>query len=108
MGFIKLKLPKPVRREYKPRFYDPKKEELERRVNRRERLKDGDPEAIKEGISGAFRRNGRGGTAGGDYFGMSRVRRRATRRSNFLLLFIIVALTAITYIILNVYLPILG
>ena len=98
-----FKTPKPVRREYKPRFYDPRKEELEKRVSRHQRLKDGDPEAIKEGISGAFRRNGRGG--GGDYFAMARVRQRATFRRNLILFVLVVILTAACYVVLNVYLP---
>ena len=101
-----FKLPKPKRHEYKPRFYDAKKEELEKRINRFERLKNNDPEAIKEGITGAFNRNVRGG--GGNYFGAVKMRQRETRRSNFILLALIIILTALCYMVLNVYLPALG
>ena len=98
--------PKPKRHTYKPRFYDERKEELEKKISRHQRLKQNDPEAIKEGISDAFRRNGRGG--GGDYFAASKMRQRETRRSNMMLLAIIITLSAISYILLNVYLPALG
>lgn len=98
-----FKVPKPKRHTYKPRFYDERKEELEKRVSRHQRLKANDPEAIKEGISEAFRRNGRGG--GGDYFATAKMRQQQTRRSNMMLLAIIITLSAIAYIILSVYLP---
>ena len=98
-----FRLPKTKRHEYKPRFWDPKKEELEKRISRHDRLRTNDPEAIKEGISNAFRRGGRGG--GGDYFAAAKMRQRETRRSNIIILSIIIALVALSYILLNVYLP---
>jgi len=98
-------LPKPKRHAYKPRFYDPQKEELEKRVSRYDRLRENDPEAIKEGISNAFRRGGRGGAGG--YFEAAKMRQRETRRSNFIILAIIMSLIAVCYILLNVYLPFL-
>lgn len=96
-----FKVPKARRYDYKPRFYDERKEELEKRVSRYDRLKENDPAAIKEGITDAFRRNGRGG----GYFMNSKIRQRETRRSNMILLAIIITLSAICYILLNVYLP---
>lgn len=103
MAFRKSgRLPKPAGFQYKPRFYDEKKEELDSRINRHERLRSNDPEAIKEGISGAFRRGG------SDYFTSSRIRQEQTRKSNLMLLAIIMGLTAVSYILLTVYLPALA
>ncbi len=106
IGRNMFRLPRTKRHEYKPRFWDPKKEELEKRVSRYDRLRENDPEAIKEGISNAFRRGGRGG--GGDYFAAAKMRQEQTRRSNIIILSIIIALVAFCYIMLNVYLPVIA
>ena len=103
IGRNMFRLPKTQRHEYKPRFWDPKKEDLERRISSHDRLRDNDPEAIKEGIRGAFRRGGRGGS--GDYFAAAKMRQEQTRRSNMIILSIIIVLVALSYIILSVYLP---
>jgi len=44
MGRNMFRLPKTKRHEYKPRFWDPKKEDLEKRVSRYDRLRENDPE----------------------------------------------------------------
>ncbi|CAG0907556.1 unnamed protein product, partial [Cyprideis torosa] len=53
-----FKVPRHRQFDYKPRFYDPDKEELEARLRRAKPLDDSDPEAVKARISGSFRRGG--------------------------------------------------
>ena len=48
--------PKHQRYNYKPRYYDAKKEELEHRINRSKSAKAGDKEAIQSRISANMRR----------------------------------------------------
>lgn len=91
-----FRTPKHQRFEYKPRHWNPQKEELENRLEEIEKMKQNDPDALKARIAKNFRRGGHGHSA---------ARRKATLRSNMLLLGIIVALVLLSYVFLSVYLP---
>ena len=93
-----LKLPKYQRYEYKPRYWDPEKEELEKRMQQiRDRQNGVSADAVRSRIaSGGIRRG---------FAGSSRIRQQQTKRSNIMLIAIIIALFFLAYMFLNVYLP---
>lgn len=97
--FRLFKVPKHQRYEYKPRYWNPKKEELEQRLKRVKDPNSADPEAIKTRISGSFRRTGPLDD------GVRRWRNRSMRRSNIRLFMVLIGLIAALYLILVVYLP---
>ncbi|MCB0641125.1 MAG: hypothetical protein KDC44_05770 [Phaeodactylibacter sp.] len=99
--FRMFKVPRHQRYEYKPRYWNPEKEELQERLKRIEAMKnpDMDPDAVKRRISGSFR-SGRGWDEGA-----RRARSQAMRRSNIRLLMWIAALIFLAYLALSVYLP---
>ena len=84
--------------DYKPRYWDPKKEEMEERRKRIEELQRGGVEGAKARISGGFRR-------GGSYGTDQRQRQRQVMRSNIILIGVVVMLIVICYLLLQVYLP---
>lgn len=89
-------LPKHQQYDYKPRYWDPKKEELEERLKRLEKIQSGGAEGARARISGGFRRG----------FSLdSKARSRQVRRSNLMLIGIVVALVVLSYVMLSVYLP---
>ncbi len=96
MIFKFTKVPKPRSFDYKPRFYDPEKEELENRFSRAERIRRGGVEGAKTRLKGSFRRNFSAESAG---------RREQMRRSNYRLFMIIAVLLLLTYFLLNSNLP---
>ncbi|MTB51636.1 hypothetical protein [Lewinella sp. W8] len=99
MGFLRLfKPPSHQRFNYKPRYWDPKKEEAEERRKRIETLQSGGVEAMKARLSGGFRK-GAGGEAAGTY------RNRRVRQSNRNLFLVLIVLAALTYFALMVYFP---
>lgn len=99
MGFLRLfKPPKNQQFNYKPRYWDPKKEEAEKLRERVEQLQNGGVEAMKTRISGGFRK-GAGGKAAGAY------RSQRVRKSNSTLLIVIICLMVLTYLGLTVYFP---
>ena len=92
-----FRVPKHQQYDYKPRYWDPKKEELEERLKQIEERKGHDAQAIRARLAGGgFRR---GYQADGSY------RKRQVLRSNVVLLAIVVALVLFSYIFLSVYLP---
>ena len=96
MRFFKTKVPKHQRFEYTPRFYDPKKEDLQNRVAAAQGMSGRDTEAMKGRISTSLRR-GRNNHP--------KLRSGTVYRSNMLLLAIIVVLVVILFTAVNVYLP---
>ncbi|MEM9917462.1 MAG: hypothetical protein AAF990_05165 [Bacteroidota bacterium] len=88
--------PKHQRFEYIPRYWDPDKEELKQRIESVQKAREGDPEAIKERISGGFRRG---------YNSDRKYRNQQVRRSNIVLLAVIAALVLLTFLFIQVYLP---
>ena len=99
MGLFKFLKP-PIHQQfrYKPRYWDPKKEEIELRNERLQVLQDGGIEAMKARISGGFKR-GAGGAAAGTY------RNQRVQRSNGTLFIVIIALMVISYFAIEVYFP---
>ncbi len=93
-----FKLPKNQQYDYKPRYWDPRKEEAEERLNRIKQIQEKGADAVKARISGSFRR-------GFDATGARRSRQGQVMRSNLILLGIIVILLLVSYLLLNVYLP---
>jgi hypothetical protein len=97
MGFLRLfKTPKNQQFSYKPRFWDPKKEEAEKLRRRVEQLQNGGVDAMKTRISGGFRK-GQGGEAAGAY------RSARVKKSNTTLLIILICLLVVSYIIYTMY-----
>lgn len=92
-----FRVPKHQRFDYKPRYWDPRKEELEERMKRIESLQEGGVEGAKARISGGFRRGG--------YLSDSRVRQRQVMRSNLLLIAVVAMLLVLCYIVISIYLP---
>ena len=84
--------------EYKPRFYNPMKEDLMERVNSAQGKGDTSPEAVKSRISNNLRRS---------YQSKNRSSHSSSKKSTLMLLGITVALVAISYYFLTVYLPVI-
>ncbi len=99
MRLLKVfRTPKHQRFEYRPRHWNPQKEELQNRLELIEKMKQNDPDALKTRIAQNFRRTGNGG-------GNTKARQKAVLRSNLMLLAIIAGLVILTYLFLIVYLP---
>ena len=91
-----IKLPKHQKYQYKPRYWDPEKEELHKRLERIEELKRGGSDGMKARIQSGLKRG---------YLADSRQRTKQTTRSNLVLLAVVVGLLAMVYIFLTTYLP---
>ena len=99
MAFLRLfKTPKNQQFSYKPRYWDPKKEEAEERRLRIETLQNGGVDGMKERLRGGFRK-GAGGEAAGRY------RNERVRKSNYSLLVILVTLVVLSYVVYKLYFP---
>ena len=90
-----IRTPKPQRFEYKPRHWNPEKEDLERRVKAAQNRQDSSPGAMKDRITQNMRRSYRAGKQKSAF----------NLRYNLLLLGIIIVLLIASYYILTVYLP---
>lgn len=98
MALLKFfRVPKHQQFQYKTRYWDPRKEELEERLKKIDERRGKGLDAAKARISSSFRNK--------SYLSDSDYRRRQARRSNFVLLGIVVVLMALTYMFLTVYLP---
>ena len=64
--FRGFKLPSHQKFEYRPRYWNPEKEDLERRLGDHQKMKDHDTDALKSRISMGLKRGSRGG---GSYSG---------------------------------------
>lgn len=91
-----FKLPKHQQYQYKPRFWDPKKEEREERLKQIEAMKEGDAEALKARLSANFRKG---------YAKDTSFRKRQVMRSNLILLGVLALLIILSYLFITVYLP---
>jgi hypothetical protein len=99
MALIRFtKLPKHQQYEYKPRYWDPRKEELKERLERAEKAKENDVEAVKSRLSSGGLR--RGFSADG-----RSVRQQQVLRSNLILLGVIAIILFLSYLFLTAYLP---
>ena len=83
--------------DYKPRFWDPEKERIEKRLAElKARKEEGTADEVKGRISGSFR-NARNQTGEAKL-----IRKDANRKSNFNLLVIILVLLMLSYLLVNV------
>ncbi len=96
--FSIFKTSKNQRFEYKPRYWDPIKEEKEERLRYLKSLEEdkNNPEAMKNRIAGSFRRS---------FATDNNVRTQQVRRTNRMLLYIIVVLVLLSYLFITFYLP---
>ncbi|MFZ2900530.1 MAG: hypothetical protein WA004_17995 [Saprospiraceae bacterium] len=95
MSFMRFfKTPGHLRYEYKPRFWDPEKEELKERIDRAAGEQKGDADSMKTRISEHFARRYTRGSAGSDY------RRAQEKQSNFRLLIILAIILLLGYFFL--------
>ena len=92
-----FKVPKHSSFNFKPRYYDEEKEELQERLKRVEDLKNGSVEAAKARLSGGFKR--------GFNQGNSQFRRKQVAQSNKILFFTMLTLGALTVYLLVRYMP---
>ena len=91
-----LKTPNPSQYDYKPRFWDPEKERIERRLAElKARKEEATADDVKGRLSGSFRSARKRG-------GLTHDQAEAKRRSNFTLIAIILALGLLAYVLLNV------
>ncbi len=96
MGLFKvLRLPKHARYNYIPRYYDPRKEELQDRLKEIELQRENSPEAMKSRISSGLKRGA----------GDGRTRRKTILRSNFIILGVVVVLVMLSILFINYYVP---
>ena len=93
--FSFFKAPKHQKFKYVPRYYDPQKERLEEIIKNAKGEGSSDTEQIKSRISRSFQSRGTSASQ----------RSSINKRSNILLLAIIIVLFAFTYLLLTVYLP---
>lgn len=99
MAFIRLfKTPKNQQFSYKPRYWDPKKEEAEERRMRIETLQTGGVDGMRERLRGGFRK-GAGGEAAGRY------RNQRVKKSNYSLVIIMIVLVAMSFMLYKLYFP---
>lgn len=94
-----LRTPNPSQYDYKPRFWDPEKERIERRLAELEsRKRERTAEDVKGQLSSSLRAARMRGASQEHRF----MRRTAHRRSNIMLLAIIFVLVLLGYALLNV------
>ncbi len=100
MALLRMfKTPKNQKYDYKPRYWDPKKEEMEERLGKYKSAKEGDVEAVKTRLSKGFRRGG------GSYKVSGEMRSKQLFRSNMILLAVIALLIFLAYVAFKVYVP---
>lgn len=92
-----MKTPSHQKFVYKPRFWDEKKEELERRVREAEARTDGDIDAIKASVAKAFKK----GSANRSYMMERKYRSAQVRRSNMRIGIIVAVLSLLIYLIIR-------
>ncbi len=97
MAFLRFnKVPKNQQFEYKPRYWNPEKEELEERLKRIEMMQGTDTEAMKNRISSGLRSRSYSNTS---------YRRQQVMRSNVILFAVVVGLILASFLLLTKYLP---
>jgi hypothetical protein len=97
MSFLRVfRTPKHQKFDYKPRYWDPQKEELQERMQKIEDMKRGGIEGTKARISSNIRRS---------YRGNHGYRKQLVLRSNLILVGIVVMLLILCYYMFQVFLP---
>jgi len=101
MALMKFfRTPKNQKFDYKPRYWDPKKEALEERMSKYKKENKGDTEAVKARL----RRGIKGKTGGVGFRETRAIRAKEMKRSNRVLLITIVVLALLSYVLFEVYL----
>ncbi len=95
-----FKTPKNQKFDYKPRYWDPKKEALEERLGKYKEENKGDAEAVKKRLKRGIKGKG----ASLDFRKTREIRTKELRRSNRVLLITVVVLALLSYILFEVYL----
>ena len=93
-----FKVPKNQKFDYKPRYWDPKKEALEERLGKYKEENKGDAEAVKRRLKKGFQ-----GKKSIGFKESRAIRRKELRRSNRVLLLTIVVLVLLAYLLFEVY-----
>ena len=91
-----FRVPKHQRFEYKPRHWDPDKEEREKRLAEIRKLQEGSIESMKARISSGLRR---GGVRDAEY------RRKLVKQSNMRLLMVLGAIIVLTLALMWIFVP---
>ncbi|MEM6724101.1 MAG: hypothetical protein AAF598_08685 [Bacteroidota bacterium] len=89
--FNRSRLPKTVKFDYKPRYYDPNKEESKRRMAERYAAKTGDIDGVKSRIARRMQSKRK----------VQQIRSRHTFRSNLILVAVLVALILLSGIFME-------
>ena len=84
--------------DYRPRFYDEKKEEFKQRLKKAEELAGDDPDALKARIRRSLQRKS-------GYLADRQFRQKQLLKSNLLLLAIVAVLIVLTFVAIEIYLP---
>ncbi len=93
-----FKLPGHQKFQYKPRYWDPDKEDLERRVKAAEEKNSASVDGMKSRIAEGLRNREQKLFQRKEYS-------KQVFRSNMMLLVILIILVALTYLLIQVYLP---
>lgn len=96
--FRVFKSAKPREFNFIPRYYDPEEEERQERRERREKLANQTTDGMKERISSGLKYRG-------GYTSDRNARKQAIRKSNFVMLGVLILLCILTYGFIKVYLP---
>lgn len=101
MALMKFfKTPKNQRFDYKPRYWDPKKEALEERMSKYKEENKGDTKAVKNRLSRGFK--GKGTSMG--FREAREIRTKELKRSNRVLFITIIVLALLAYVLFEIYL----
>ncbi|MFK7980403.1 MAG: hypothetical protein AB8G86_10505 [Saprospiraceae bacterium] len=97
-----FKTPQNQKFDYKPRYWDPKKEELQERLSKYKDETKGDTKAVKNRLRKGFK--GKAGSAGVGFRETRAIRTKELKRSNRVLLITVVVLALLSYLLFEIYL----
>ena len=96
MALLRFFRPPPHQRYvYKPRFWDPDKEDLKERLDQASEEKKGDADSVKSRIAGHFASRANRGSVAPGY------RERQVANANYRLLIVLAAVIFLTYLVLR-------
>ena len=94
-----FRVPKNQKFDYKPRYWDPKKEALQEKLSRYKEENKGDTEAVKRRLQKGF-----GGRKSIGFKESREIRKKELARSNRILLMTIIVLGLLAYMLFEIYL----
>ncbi len=95
-----FKTPKNQKFDYKPRYWDPKKEALEERMSKYKEENKGDAKAVKNRLRKGFKGKG----ASVDFRKTRAIRTKELKRSNRVLFITVIVLALLSYVLFEIYL----